>query len=98
MEVQQALLAFGTHEKIGRAYEECNARGNGMDCNTATPRTFDTHARCDTTKELAELTALAARAGKCAGFRTSKSYFQTRTMHEAAGKPRSGSHAVNLCK
>lgn len=43
------------------------------------------YTRCETTPQLAQLALAASRAGKLAGFRTPRSYFEVRTMHEAAG-------------
>ncbi|CAB9502908.1 activated protein kinase catalytic subunit alpha-1 [Seminavis robusta] len=86
-EVQEALLAVGKHAKVGKAMEECEL---GHPNSTAFcemqefPDYFDPQARCDTTRELARLAWEGSKVGKWAGFRTSRSYAEPRTMQEAA--------------
>ncbi|CAB9496917.1 activated protein kinase catalytic subunit alpha-1 [Seminavis robusta] len=84
-EVQQALYASGEHAKIGQAYEECKANEDALTCDQLDPLELYPNARCDSSQELAEMAWEASKVGKFAGFRTSRSYFEPRTMHEAAG-------------
>ncbi|CAB9517043.1 Ephrin type-B receptor 3 (Fragment) [Seminavis robusta] len=70
MEVQEALLAFQGHAEVGQQIQ------NGAEF--APPR-------CDTTEEVAKLAWNASIVGEIAGFRNPMSYFEVRTMHEAAG-------------
>lgn len=71
-EVQVALLAFQEHAAAGAQLRE----GKLEDYK---PR------RCDTTPELAWLALEGSERGFIAGFRPSMSYFEVRTMQEAAG-------------
>jgi len=69
-EVQEALIALQSH---AQAHEQVQAGGP-----------WDP-SRCDTTPDLAKLAWEASTNGNMAGFRTARSYFEVRTMHEAAG-------------
>jgi len=86
-EVQAALLAVGRHAALGQKLEECNREyGNYSTCDTFPfPDYFDPNARCDSSRELCKIAWQASKAGSWAGFRTSRSYFEPRTIHEAAG-------------
>lgn len=54
-------------------------------CETAPPVFFDPTCRCDTTRELAELSYQAGVAGRHNGFRPARSHFALRTMQQTAG-------------
>lgn len=54
-------------------------------CDTAPPVFFDPNARCDTTRELAEIAYQAGIAGRHNGFRPARSHFSLRTMQQSAG-------------
>ncbi|CAB9517041.1 activated protein kinase catalytic subunit alpha-1 [Seminavis robusta] len=69
MEVQEALLAFQGHAEVGKQIQHGNEFA---------PQ------RCDTTEEVAQLAWNASIVGEIAGFRNPMSYFEVRTMHEAA--------------
>ena len=69
-EVQEALVALKNH---AQAHDRLQAGGP-----------WDP-SRCDTSPELAKLSSEAASNAKLAGFRNSRSYFDVRTIHEAAG-------------
>eukprot|EP00526_Cylindrotheca_closterium_P002165 CAMPEP_0113655642 /NCGR_PEP_ID=MMETSP0017_2-20120614/29831_1 /TAXON_ID=2856 /ORGANISM="Cylindrotheca closterium" /LENGTH=930 /DNA_ID=CAMNT_0000568935 /DNA_START=231 /DNA_END=3019 /DNA_ORIENTATION=+ /assembly_acc=CAM_ASM_000147 len=88
-EVAAAMMSFGYHYFVGEAIEQCKGAANStteMDiCNTMPPIYFDPLARCDTTRELAELALKTGRAGFHQGFRPPRSYFGVRTMQQDAG-------------
>ena len=85
-EVQDALIHIGDHAKAGQSLEECrNQMGSTCDTTMQFPEDFVSEPRCDTTKELAEIAYSAGLAGKFAGFRTPRSYFEVRTMMQEAG-------------
>lgn len=70
LEVQYALLALQFHAESHKKLQEMGI--------------WDP-LRCDTSSELGKLAYEASEAGHMAGFRSSRSYFEVRTMHEAAG-------------
>ena len=70
LEVQDALIAIGDHHD---AYARVEA---GITWNST---------RCDTTPEIAQLAHEASHHGQISGFRTAMSYFEVRTMQQAAG-------------
>jgi ABC transporter, phosphonate, periplasmic substrate-binding protein len=88
-EVQRALLNAGRHAKLGSSLEMCkvaNIGTNSSPCDVhSLPEYVEFGTVCDTTNELVELAYNGSVVGKWAGFRTSRSYFQARTMQEAAG-------------
>lgn len=99
-EVQIALINFEYHKIVGDAIHECkdlicDPEGYGLPtncteeqwevCKTAPPVYFDPNARCDTTRELAELAYQAGKAGRHNGFRPARSHFSLRTMQQTAG-------------
>ena len=93
-EVQLALISFEYHHIVGERIHDCRkeiceAAGNPNCtvevCNTAPPVFFDPKARCDTTRELAELAYQAGTAGRHAGFRPARSHFDLRSMQQEAG-------------
>ena len=85
-EVQSALLALSKHKEVGTLIHQCKAQNSTSElCDTAPVEYFDPNARCDTTREIANLAYIAGHAGHHDGFRPSRSYFELRTMQEAAG-------------
>lgn len=98
-EVQLALINFEYHKMAGDLIHSCmqdyqkSVCGNTTQfcgelstlCQTAPPRFFDEKARCDTTRELAELAHQAGLAGRHNGFRPARSHFSLRTMQQTAG-------------
>ena len=88
-EVTLAMLSFRDHYSVGAGIEACReAAGNDQQrelCETQPPLYFDPRARCDTTRDLAELAYKAGRAGFHSGFRSAKSHFNVRTMQQDAG-------------
>ncbi|KAL3926631.1 MAG: hypothetical protein SGBAC_013398, partial [Bacillariaceae sp.] len=84
-----AMLAMRKHYHVGLSIDACRkAAGNDRErtvCETQPPVYFDPTARCDTTRDLAELALKAGRAGFHAGFRSAKSHFFVRTMQQVAG-------------
>ena len=86
-EVQQALLALERHANSGEAYNKCLGElQNVTICEELSfPDAFDSEARCDTTKSLAQLALDANQQGELAGFHPARSYFSLLTMLEAAG-------------
>lgn len=100
-EVQVALINFEYHKIVGDRMANCkrdlcDPEGYGFPldnctkevwgiCETAEPVFFDPKARCDTTRELAELAYTAGIAGRHNGFRPARSHFDLRTMQQEAG-------------
>ena len=88
-EVALALVNFEYHKIVGDRMHDCvdsdNATMDAVDCSSAPPVFFDSNARCDTTRELAELAYQAGIAGRHNGFRPARSHFGLRTMQQDAG-------------
>ena len=88
-EVSAALINFHYHNRVGRAIHECLDAAiypAEIDlCNTMPPSSFLEEARCDTTRELAELTYQAGLAGHHSGFRSARSHFDLRTIVQDIG-------------
>eukprot|EP00980_Cylindrotheca_fusiformis_P023385 scaffold10429_cov126-Cylindrotheca_fusiformis.AAC.16 len=88
-EVTIAMINFGHHLDVGDKIHDCIENSNSTTelsiCNTMPPAFFDPGARCDTTRELAELTYQAGKAGYLRGFRPAGSHFAVRTMQQDAG-------------
>lgn len=86
-EVQAALIALGEHMAVGEKYQECLTELEDLSTceNLPFPQAFVAGARCDTTKELALLALEAGGNAEVGGYRSSRSYFQLRTMQDAAG-------------
>ncbi|CAB9524509.1 activated protein kinase catalytic subunit alpha-1 [Seminavis robusta] len=94
-EVQAALLKLDQHKRVGERVKACTPEicsiqhcENGTIpniCSVAPVEFFDDDSPCDTTRELAELARKAGIAGNHNGFRAPRSYFELRTMQEAAG-------------
>ena len=98
-EVQLALINFEYHKIAGDLIHSCEKDYHESICGesnktcpelenlcaTAPPRFFDEKARCDTTRDLAELAYTAGEAGLHNGFRPARSHFSLRTMQQTAG-------------
>jgi ABC-type phosphate/phosphonate transport system substrate-binding protein len=88
-EVAIAMMEFNAHKKVGTEIHRCMEEAETPEelelCNTMPPVYFDPAARCDTTRELAELAYQAGTAGHHSGMRPAKSHFQVRTMQQDAG-------------
>ena len=88
-QVMLALLNFKDHFSVGSKIEACRkAARNDREmalCENQPLVYFDPTARCDTTRELAELALKAGKAGFHSGFRSAKSHFSVRTMQQEAG-------------
>jgi hypothetical protein len=71
-EVSAALINFYYHNVVGREMHRCMAEANTTEevemCDTMPPAYFYQDARCDTTRELAELAYRAGEAGHHSGF------------------------------
>lgn len=84
-EVQNALIALQYHKEVGDAMYECLTEFPRQVCDQMTIEQLYPEARCDTTRELADLAVAASKAGFLQGFRPPRSYFHIRTMQEAGG-------------
>lgn len=87
-EVQNALLAMKDHAKVGRGIQTCNATHNETYCKSEVsfPYGFVSDvARCDTSMEVALMTVEALDAGAYAGWQTTLSFLQLRSMQENIG-------------
>ncbi|CAJ1935034.1 unnamed protein product [Cylindrotheca closterium] len=88
-EVALAMINFWYHDLVGEAIHLCQEEAETAEalqlCNTMPPVYFDSAARCDTTRELAELTHQAGRAGHHRGFRPPRSHAFVRTMQQDEG-------------
>eukprot|EP00980_Cylindrotheca_fusiformis_P015925 scaffold4661_cov108-Cylindrotheca_fusiformis.AAC.8 len=88
-EVSLALINLRRHKIIGEAIHLCLDNALSQEdielCETAPTVYFDPSARCDTTRELAELAYQAGEAGHHSGFRPARSHFAVRTMQQEAG-------------
>ena len=89
-EVQSALLALSDHAAAASAMNNCLLIFNDTAyCESLSyPGYFltaVTAASCDTTKTLARIAQEAISASKIAGFQTTLSYMQLRSMQEATG-------------
>ncbi|CAJ1957993.1 unnamed protein product [Cylindrotheca closterium] len=88
-EVAIAMMEFGAHKRVGKLMHQCVEDAETAEelelCNTMPPVYFDPAARCDTTRELAELAYHAGMEGHHSGMRPAKSHFQVRTMQQDAG-------------
>jgi hypothetical protein len=88
-EVAKAMVNLQWHGLVGEAIHGCIEEAATTEemnvCNTMPPVYFDPKARCDTTRELAELAYQAGRAGFHNGFRPPRSHYLVRTMQQDAG-------------
>jgi guanylate cyclase len=88
-EVQAAMLALHEHSLVGKAIEKCLASSNTASNTTSNTTGLNScddltglapEARCDATKEVAEVANRAMTNGGYAGFRTTQSYSDIRAM------------------
>jgi ABC-type phosphate/phosphonate transport system substrate-binding protein len=83
-EVQAAMLALHEHSLVGEAIEKCiasNTTSNTTGVNSCEDLSeLAPEARCDTTKEVAEVANRAMTNGGYAGFRTAQSFSDIREM------------------
>jgi hypothetical protein len=84
-EVQEALLSLGAYAQVGQQLEKCSETLGAEICDFRHPTDFYLDAPCDTTWPLAELAKQASKIGSFAGFRTSRSYTELRSMQQEAG-------------
>eukprot|EP00980_Cylindrotheca_fusiformis_P006580 scaffold1387_cov103-Cylindrotheca_fusiformis.AAC.2 len=88
-ELAQAMMSFKSHYLVGEGIHRCRDEATSeeeMDiCDSMPPSHFVPTARCDTTRELAELTYKAGTVGHHKGFRPPRSHFNVRTMQQDAG-------------
>jgi len=88
-EVARAMVNFWYHDHVGEEIHLCKEEAETEEelhlCNTMPPAYFDFAARCDTTRDLAELTYQAGRAGRHRGFRPPRSHATVRTMQQDEG-------------
>ena len=90
-ELQSAMIALSEHAKVGAALLKCreqNSNDTSIICeDIILSDDFDGDyiARCDTTPEVADIALDAMRKGKYAGWQTTLSYMQLRSMQEATG-------------
>jgi hypothetical protein len=88
-EVGKAMVNLEQHYFVGEAIHDCRIKAVTTQemnlCNTMPPVYFDPNARCDTSRELAELAYQAGKAGFHNGFRPARSHYFVRTMQQDAG-------------
>ena len=88
-EVAKAMVNLEWHKVVGDAIHDCMEEAVTTEemnlCNTMPPVYFDPKARCDTSRELAELAYQAGIAGFHSGFRPARSHYFVRTMQQDAG-------------
>jgi serine/threonine protein kinase/ABC-type phosphate/phosphonate transport system substrate-binding protein len=85
-EIQRAMLAVAEYGKVGESLEACYDNPNMTNCDSmGLEELFGGPLRCDTTKEIASTALEAITNGKYAGWTTSLSYMQLRSMQEATG-------------
>ncbi|CAB9520615.1 Ephrin type-B receptor 3 (Fragment) [Seminavis robusta] len=84
--VQESLTALSEHALVGQALQDCiQDFGQDFCAGMPFPDEFVEDARCDTTPEIAQLSRTAMTAGKYAGWRTTLSYMDLRSMQEDTG-------------
>ena len=95
VEVQAALLALSEHSHPWEAMTKCQEQvnlaretqdnGEGESDLTCDAVFWKESTRCDSSPVIANLAYRASQTGNIAGFRSPRSYFGVRTMHERAG-------------
>lgn len=86
--LQNAMLAIADHARIATQMQSCQSDFNDTYCDALNfPNDFasSSSARCDTSKEVAEIALEAMADGKYGGWTTALSYMQLRSMQEATG-------------
>lgn len=81
--VQEALMSLAEHAMVGKAYEDCVQALETTTCDKDFP--LLERARCDTTLEIAQSAHTAMTKGKYAGFRSTLSYIDLRSMQASTG-------------
>jgi ABC-type phosphate/phosphonate transport system substrate-binding protein len=84
-EVQAALLALSEHGRTGQALEACIAANDNDSAQCNDLKGIDPLARCDTTVESAKAAFRSLSDGMYAGWRTTLSYNEIRTLLEDTG-------------
>lgn len=86
-EVQRAMLSVADFAKVGQALEECIAVNGTEVCNEMDLSTlyYDGPIKCSATHAVVAAAYRATTDGKYAGWTTSLSYMQLRSMQEATG-------------
>eukprot|EP00980_Cylindrotheca_fusiformis_P000864 scaffold227_cov97-Cylindrotheca_fusiformis.AAC.2 len=88
-ELAQAMMSFKSHYLVGDRIQSCRDEATSKKemevCDSMPPSHFDPTARCDTTRELAELAYRAGMVGHHKGFRPPRSHSHVRTMQQDAG-------------
>lgn len=85
-EVQRAMLAIQDHAAVGRALADCEALNGTETCqNLALSEIYPGPLKCSATHEIVAKAFRAQTNGKFAGWTTSLSYMQLRSMQEATG-------------
>eukprot|EP00980_Cylindrotheca_fusiformis_P005527 scaffold1172_cov115-Cylindrotheca_fusiformis.AAC.2 len=101
-EVTEAMINFEYHNSIGDSIHNCREDATTPEamnlCDTMPPVYFDSRARCDTTRELAELAWQAGVAGFHNGFRPPRSYYFVRTMQQDGGFIEKDEYGNSRCK
>jgi ABC-type phosphate/phosphonate transport system substrate-binding protein len=83
--VQEALIDFTDYAQAGR-WQECQVSGQNREaCEHIAPPALSPNSACGATVELNELAWEAYQESLIASFRTSRSYFELRSVQEEAG-------------
>jgi guanylate cyclase len=86
LEVQKALIDFGELAQAGRWLEDCRSPDtNSTMCEGSSRQDVIPDLPCGANTDLAELAWEASKDSLFAAFRTSRSYFQLRSMQQEAG-------------
>ncbi|CAB9496779.1 Receptor-type guanylate cyclase gcy [Seminavis robusta] len=84
--VQESLTALAEHASVGQAYNDCLKEYGPAFCSDLPfPGQFALKTRSDTTLEIAQLAYTGMVQGKYAGWRTTLSYMDLRSMQEGTG-------------
>jgi serine/threonine protein kinase len=91
-ELQSAMIVLSEHAKVGEVLHKCREEQNINDTSSICEDVIFSDdfkgnytVRCDTTPEVADIALDAMRKGKYAGWQTTLSYMQLRSMQEATG-------------
>ncbi len=84
--VQEALMDFGEHARIGQSLQECySGKNESQWCDELGLNDVIPNAPCNSTKELSLLAVEGREKSDITRFRTASSYFDLRTMQQRAG-------------
>jgi hypothetical protein len=101
-EVSAALINLYYNNIVGREMHNCMAEANTTEeaemCETMLPAYFYEEARCDTTRELADLAYHAGEAGRHSGFRPARSHFELRTIVQDIGFVEQNENGKSKCE